>query len=79
MFTKQLIKSIGPRGDDKFTKNTPIIFPIKPSIGKMIHIPTTSSATRNCTPKKLMGWKIYPKAIYNPAVIAAIATLKLLE
>ena len=53
ILTIVLSKSIGPKGDVKLRINTPIIFPIIPSKGKIIHIPTINSATRNCIPKKL--------------------------
>lgn len=44
-FTIQLFKSIGPNGELRLKKNTPIMLPTNPSKGKRTHIPKINSAT----------------------------------
>lgn len=75
MFTTQQIKSNGPKGEVRLTKNTPITLPINPSTGKRMHIPTINSATRNCSPRKLIGWNIYNLRQYREQQLLLIMPL----
>lgn len=77
MFIRTLSRSSGPSGEDRFTKKTPITFPSNPASGYTMQKPTMSSAILNCSPRKLIGWNIYPKTTYSAATMAVIATFLL--